>query len=116
MLAILDNSVWGCTGRDGSEETDRSWEQSDLLTAWEAYERRKEKSGMTVKELLQRLSALPDHDAEVSVQVPDPNDPEAPDDYTIEAVTFMDWPAHYRSTEDVSGVAEFSQPQVYIKV
>jgi hypothetical protein len=71
---------------------------------------------MTVKELLERLSALPNHEAEVLVQVPDPNDPEAPDDYTIEEVTFMDWPTHYRSTGDVSGVAKFSRPQAYIKV
>ena len=47
---------------------------------------------MTVKELLATLSVLPNPDAEVLVQVPDPNDPEAPDDYTIEDVTFMDWP------------------------
>jgi hypothetical protein len=71
---------------------------------------------MTVKELLERLSVLPNHDAEVLVQVPDPNDPEAPDDYTIEDVTFMDWPTRYCSTGDVSGVAKFSRPQAYIKV
>jgi len=71
---------------------------------------------MAVKELLERLSVLPDHDAEVLVLVPDPNDPDAPDDYSIEDVTFMDWPTHYRSSGDVSGVAEFSRPQAYIKV
>jgi hypothetical protein len=71
---------------------------------------------MTVKELIERLSLLPNHDAEVLVQVPDPNDPEAPDDYAIEDVTFMGWPRHYRSTGEASGVAELSRPQAYIKV
>lgn len=71
---------------------------------------------MTVKELLQQLSALPNQDAEVVIRVPDPNDPEAPDEYTIESVAFMDWPAHYRNTGDPLGVAKFSRPQVYIKV
>ncbi len=71
---------------------------------------------MTVEQLIARLSVLPRQDAEVLVQVPDTNDPEAPDDYTIEDVTFMDWPTHYRSTGDVSGVAKLSRPQAYIKV
>ena len=71
---------------------------------------------MTVKELLQQLSALPNHDAEVFVQVPDPDDPEVPDDYAIESVDFRDWPEHYKSTGDVSGVGKFSRPQAYIKV
>ena len=53
---------------------------------------------MTVKQLIARLSVLPSQDAEVLVQVHDPNDPEAPDDYTVEDVTFMDLPTHYRST------------------
>jgi hypothetical protein len=95
----------------------RLWSVEDLVALWEAYEqRRAERAAMTVKELLERLSMLPDHDAEVLVQVPDPNDPEAPDDYSIEDVTFMDWPTHYRSSGDVSGVAELSRPQAYIKV
>jgi hypothetical protein len=71
---------------------------------------------MTVKELIQILGTLPNDDAEVLVRIPDSNDPEAPDDYTIEEVTFMDWPAHYRSTGDPSGIERFSKPQVYIKV
>jgi hypothetical protein len=66
---------------------------------------------MTVRDLLQQLNALPNHDAEVLVQVPDPDNPEAPDDYTIESVDFMDWPEHYESMGDVSGVGKS-----YIKV
>lgn len=61
---------------------------------------------MTVEELVQRLLEIPRQDADVLVEVPDPNDPEAPDEYTIEEVTFMDWPAHYRKSGDVSGIAE----------
>jgi hypothetical protein len=71
---------------------------------------------MTVRELTERLHAIPNPDAEVLVEVPDPDDPEAPDEYTIEDVTFMDWPEHYRKTGDVSGVAKFARPQAYIKV
>lgn len=71
---------------------------------------------MTVRELLQRLGALPNPDAEVLVQVPDPDDAEASDDYTIEDVVFIDWPKHYKQDGDPLGVAKFSRPQVYLKV
>ena len=71
---------------------------------------------MTVRELLQRLNALPNPDAEVVVQVPDPHDAEAPDDFTIDDVVFIDWPEHYKQAGDPLGIAPFSRPQVYIKV
>ena len=71
---------------------------------------------MTVRELLQRLSALPNPDAEVLVQVPDPDDAEVPDAYTIDDVIFIDWPDHYKQSGDPLGVAKFSRPEVYIKV
>ena len=71
---------------------------------------------MTVRELLQRLNAVTNRDAEVIVQVPDPADPEAPDDYVIEDEVFIDWPEHYKQHGDPMGVAAFSRPQVYLKV
>lgn len=74
------------------------------------------KNAMTVKELVGLLSALPNQEAEILVQVPDPTDPQVPDEYTIEDVTFMDWPTHYRNTGDVGGISEFSRPQAYIRV
>jgi hypothetical protein len=71
---------------------------------------------MTVKELTDRLLALPNQDAEILVEVPDPDAPEAPDEYFIEDVTFMDWPEHYRRKGVEAGIIERSKPQAYIKV
>ncbi len=71
---------------------------------------------MTVTELINRLSAFSKHDAEVIVHVPDPDDAETPDAYTIEDVTFIDWPEHYKQGGNALGVARHSRPEVYLKV
>jgi hypothetical protein len=71
--------------------------------------------GMTVRELVDRLKAIPNQDAEILVEVPDLDDPETPDEYFIEDVTFMDWPEHYRKVGDLD-VIKFAKPQAYIKV
>jgi len=71
---------------------------------------------MTVAELLQRLGAVSNPNAEVLVRAPDPNNPDAPDDYTIEDLEFIDWPDHYKRGGDPLGVGKFSRPEVYLKV
>jgi hypothetical protein len=71
---------------------------------------------MTVRELVEQLRAIPNQEAQIIVQVPDPDDPQVPDPYTIESVSFIDWPAHYEATGDKLGVAKFSRPEAYINV
>jgi len=71
---------------------------------------------MTVQELMQRLAELPNHDAEVLVEIPDPNSV-IPDEYTIKAVTFINWPEHFRIKDNLTGkIANFAKPLAYIKV
>ena len=71
---------------------------------------------MTVKELAARLAELPNDEAEVLVEVPDPNSV-IPDEYAIKAVTFVDWPEHFRIKDNLTGkIANFAKPLAYIKV
>ena len=71
---------------------------------------------MTVKELADRLRAIPNQDAEVLVEVLDPADPEAPDEYAIEEVKFMDWPEHYRKNGIEPSAAGPAKAEAYIRV
>jgi hypothetical protein len=71
---------------------------------------------MTVRDLVQRLTALSNSDAEVLVQVPNLDDIEVPDNYTIEDVVFVDWPEHYTQSGDALGVAKFSRAEACLKV
>jgi hypothetical protein len=70
---------------------------------------------MTVRESMEQLRAIPNREAQVMVQVPDPNEPEVPDPYTIESLSFIDWSAHYQAVGKLS-LVEFSHPEAYINV